>query len=77
MAFMKPIYYSDHAERYAHLDKDTREEYPDEVEYEKGLFIKRVKDLKDLNEEDMKRYGADLIRLAAKNVPLSRATPYH
>ena len=75
---MRGIYYVDHAERYAHMGEDERKEYPDEVVWSKyAPPIKRVKNLRELTEEDMKRYGADLIRLAAKDVPLSRATPYH
>lgn len=74
---MKPIYYADHAERYAHFDEDTRKEYPDEVYVPGWGIIKRVKDYKDMTKEDYRRCCVDLIRLAAKDIPLSRATPYH
>ena len=73
---MKPIYYPDHDERYKHIPPRLRKEYPDEV-IVGGFTIKRVKNLNELTEEDQRRYTTDLIRLAAKDVPLSRATPYH
>ncbi|MBI2054054.1 MAG: hypothetical protein HYT36_01860 [Candidatus Staskawiczbacteria bacterium] len=60
------------------MDEDTRKEYPDEVVWSKyAPPIKRVKDYRDMTHEDYRRYGVDLIRLAAKDIPLSRATPYH
>lgn len=74
---MELKYYPDHAERYKHLKGRQRLEFPDEVwlmliddiPFE---IIKREKNLNDMTAEDMKRYGADAVLLAAKDVPISK-----
>jgi hypothetical protein len=72
-AMVEPIYYPDHAERYAHLGPRERAEYPDAVKI--GMFgtIKRERNLIDLTKEECSRIGPSLIRYAAKDIPLSRA----
>ncbi len=73
----EPIYYEDHAERYAHMSELERLQYPDELYVPSWGIIKREKNLADMTHEDYLRYGPDMIRFAAKDVPLSRAEIYH
>lgn len=73
---MLGIFYPDHDERYAHIPETQRKDYPDEVKRPGCATIKRVKDFADMTMEDWKEYGPDLIRLAAKDIPVSRAV-YH
>ena len=78
---MKRVYYPDHDERYAHIPPRERKDYPDELMIKMGkkwvTVIKRERNFADLTEEEWNGYGADLIFLAAKDIPMSRATAYH
>lgn len=76
---MEPIYYPDHAERYAHLPPRERWKYPDEVRL--GMFrYKREKTLAELREDVVNGKipcdGGDLLTsllLAAKDIPVNEA----
>lgn len=74
---MDPIFYDGHKERYPHLSEDERMERPDEVRVPGRPPIKRIKNFSEMTEEDWDRYGPTFIRLAAKDIPLSRAEIYH
>lgn len=64
------IYYADHAERYAHMSEEEREDYPDEVRMGYEVF-KRTKLYAELTKEDL---GGSLDPfLIAKDLPVSKA----
>ena len=69
-------YYPDHAKRYARMSERERLEYPDEIFF--MGWIKREKTYAELCAEPKgKRYDPDIIRLAAKDIPVSRGVLYH
>lgn len=74
---IKCIYYHDHDKRYKHFPPRVRKEYPDEVHLVSTTvmtIIKRERNLDEFTKEDFRRYGHDF-RIAAKDIPLSRALP--
>lgn len=66
---MELIYYPNHAERYAHIPEEEREEYPDEVRIG-WTVIQRTKLFAELTREDLG--GLDPC-LVARDVPIRKA----
>lgn len=83
----KPVYYADHAERYAHLSEDERKQYPDEIEFldidinhhlkPTGRRWRRTKKLSEMTVEDRRRYGPDGVAYAAVDIRLCDAEVWH
>jgi hypothetical protein len=73
----EPIYYPDHAERYAHLGKRERLQYPDAIDFGGGVIYVREKKLSEMTFEDRSQYGHDGVLYAAVDVPLWRAEVWH
>lgn len=74
------IYYADHDERYAHLSKSARSEFPDALKLSDGSIIPRVKTIaqlfKEVNKNGRRRYNFVEIWFHAVDVPISRAQKY-
>ena len=68
------IYYSDHDERYAHLPKGERSEFPDALKLSDGSIIPRAKTIAQLFKD--RRYDFHSIWIHAVDVPISRAEKY-
>ncbi|MBI2049982.1 MAG: hypothetical protein HYT35_00810 [Candidatus Staskawiczbacteria bacterium] len=72
------IYFPDHDERYAHTPPGMRWNYPDAVFTLMGRLIKRERNFANLNSEEWRRYTPTERRLAAKDIPVSKAMDeYH
>lgn len=68
------IYYPDHDERYAHLPRGDRREFPDALKLSGGSIIPRVKTIAQLFQEH--KYDFHEIWFHAVDVPISRAEKY-
>ena len=74
------IYYPDHDERYAHILKGERKDYPDALKLSSGRIIPRVKTIAQLfkvvNKHGRRKYSSQEIWFHATDVPVSRAQKY-
>ena len=67
---MKLVYYPDHDERYAHIHKNERCLYPDEIHIGFSI-IKRTKLFEDITGLDCRKYGVNPC-LIARDVPYTK-----
>lgn len=74
--YMQLIYYDDHDKRYSDLSPEEREEYPDEIKHIGEPLIKRIKNFREMTDEDWDKYGTGFVHLAAKDIPISQAMGY-
>lgn len=73
---MTPIYYPDHAERHPGMGPRERALFPDAIQTPSGGIIRREKNFDEMTHDDYCKYGVEGIRLAAKDIPINRATIY-
>ena len=66
---MIPIYYDDHAQRYAHLTPPQRMEWPDAIRMGpyNPIFVRRK-----LTEEDYKEHDPTIRRVINAEIPFSK-----
>ena len=72
------IHYPDHDERYAHIPKGERKDYPDALKLSSGRIIPRVKTIAELFKvpRNKRHWTYHSIWFHATDVPVSRAEKY-